>query len=136
MIIPPGVFLIFMKFSFFGLLAGIKGLKIAQSEKKKKQLHRTRAISQEQYNICSLFLVHLCKMISPGYHFTQVKFCVFYFFIFQNFSNFFSNFYLSGCLGGGGGSGGGGGGASNILSVELHVSETIYDMILINGTHV
>ena len=89
MIIPPGVFLIFMKFSFFGLLAGIKGLKIAQSEKKKQQLHRTRAISQEQYNICSLFLVHLCKMISPGY-----------------------------------------------LSVELHVSETIYDMILINGTHV
>ena len=63
----------FLKFSFFGLLVGIKGLKIAQSEKN-KQLHRTRAISQEQYNICSSFLVHLCKMISPGYHFTQVKF--------------------------------------------------------------
>ena len=81
----------FLKFSFFGLLAGIKELKIAQSEKK-KQLHRTSAISQEQYNICSLFLVHLYKMISPGYHFTQVKFCVFHFFIFSKFFNFFFKF--------------------------------------------
>ena len=59
---------------------------------KKKQLHRTSAISQEQYNICSLFLVHLYKMISPGYHFTQVKFCVFHFFIFSKFFNFFFKF--------------------------------------------
>ena len=60
--------------------------------KKKIQLHRTSAISQEQYNICSLFLVHLYKMISPGYHFTQVKFCVFHFFIFSKFFNFFFKF--------------------------------------------
>ena len=98
---------------------------------KKKQLHRTSAISQEQYNICSLFLVHLYKIISPGYHFTQVKF--FFFSFFQNFLIFFSNFYLSGCLGGVGGVVLGGGGEANILSLELHVSETIHDMTLING---
>ena len=132
MIIPPGVFLIFLKFSFFGLLVGIKGLKIAQSEEK-KQLHRTSAISQEQYNICSLFLVHLYKMISPGYHFTQVKFCVFYFFIFSKFFNFFFKFLFIRLFGWWWGEGGG---EANILSLELHVSETIHDMTLINGTHV
>ena len=63
--ISPGIFLFFLKCLFLGQDMGVKGQKIVQNEK--KQLHPSHAISQEQYSIWSLFLVHLCKMIvSPG----------------------------------------------------------------------
>ena len=97
---------------------------------KKKQLHRTSAISQEQYNICSLFLVHLYKMISPGYHFTQVKFCVFYFFIFSKFFNFFFKFLFIRLFGWcwGGGVGGGRGGKLSVSWTSCLRNHTWYDL--------
>ena len=59
--ISPGVFLIVLNFSFFGLLEG-KGEKYSP---KWKLLH---ALSQEQYILWSWILPHLCKMmISPGF---------------------------------------------------------------------
>ena len=58
-------FLFFLNFHLLGCRASgwVKGLKIAQNEK--LQLHLTlAAIFQEQCNIWSWFLVHLCKTIS------------------------------------------------------------------------
>ena len=102
-----------MSFLFFEIFIfwAISRVKRAKNYPKwKKQLHPTRVISLEQYNICSLFLVHLFKMLSPGYYFTQIKFCVCVFFVFVfHFSEFFIFFFkflffmLFGWRGGAGG---------------------------------
>ena len=75
--ISPGVFFIFLKFWFFWAVRVVKGLKIAQNELWK--LHLTRAISQEQCNIWSWFLVLLCKMmISPAFYFHCFEIFIFW----------------------------------------------------------
>ena len=78
-------------------------------------MHLSHVISQEQYRILSLFLVHLCKMIiSPG------RFLI--------FSNFWFFVLLVGKR------------AKSspkwqkLLSVVLHVSGTIHYIIVIYGT--
>ena len=58
----------------FWAVRGVKRQKISQN--KKKQLHLSCTISQEQYSISSWFLVHMCKMkIFPGvfFHFKLLK---------------------------------------------------------------
>ena len=79
--IAPGVFWIFFDIlNFFGLLGVgprrgglVKRQKIAQN--KKEQLHLSRAISQEQCNLWSWFLVHLCKIKND-----DITRCFFHFF--------------------------------------------------------
>ena len=51
------------RFCFFRLLGrGVGGKTAKEGPKWKKKLYLSHAISQEQYNIWSWFLVHLCKM--------------------------------------------------------------------------
>ena len=71
-IISPGVFFIFSKFWFFGLLGGVKMQKKVQNDKKVCLPH---SISQEPYIIWLSFMVHMCKLIISSV----------FFFIFQNF---------------------------------------------------
>ena len=79
MITSPGIFFIFSKFWFSGLLGG-KRAKTVQNGKKFCLSH---SISQEWYIIWLSFMVHKCKMImSPGIFFI------------------FSKFWFSGLLGG------------------------------------
>ena len=81
MMISPGVFFIFSKFWFSGLLGGgsVKGQKMFQNEKKFCLLC---SISQESYIIWFSFMVFMFKMIIPP--------GVFFF--------FFSQFWFSGLL--------------------------------------
>ena len=59
--ISPGVFLIVLNFSFFGLLEG-------KREKYSPKWKLSHALPQEQYILWSWILPHLCKMmISPGF---------------------------------------------------------------------
>ena len=61
-------FAFFWSFIFLGAIRGVKGLKIPQNGQ--WQLHLPCAISQEQCNIWSWFLVPFCKMmISLGFFF-------------------------------------------------------------------
>ena len=100
----------------FQAVRGVKGQKIAQNEE--CQLHSLHVISQEQYSLWSWFLVHLCKMMRcPG---------PFSFFLFFLIASFFwvvrvkaQKMYQDGTL-----------------SVALHVSGTIYHMIVIYGIYV
>ena len=79
MMISPGVFFIFSKFWFFGLLKGgwgvgrgVKGQKMVQNDKK---FCLMCSISQESYIISYLFMVLMCKMIiSLGVFFIFSKF--------------------------------------------------------------
>ena len=71
------VFFHFFRNFIFWAFRGVKGQKIAQN--KKEQLHLSRAISQEQYSLWSLFLVQLCKMVvSPGAFLIFLKFSFFH----------------------------------------------------------
>ena len=63
MIISPWAFSIFSKFWFGRLLGCVKGQKIAQKD---KTFCLLCSISQEPYIIWLSFVVHKCKMISPG----------------------------------------------------------------------
>ena len=79
MIMSPGIFFIFAKSSFSGLLAG----KRAKTVQNGKIFCLSHSISQEWYIIWLSFMVHKCKMImSPGIFFI------------------FSKFWFSGLLGG------------------------------------
>ena len=72
MIISPWAFSIFSKFWFGGLLGCVKGQKIAQND---KTFCLLCSISQEQYIMWLSFVVHKCKMISPGiFYITFSKF--------------------------------------------------------------
>ena len=57
--ISPGIFLIFVKFWFFGLLAGKGGKRTKNGPKQQKIL--SRSISQELYIIWLSFVVHMCS---------------------------------------------------------------------------
>ena len=67
-------FFIFSKFWFYWLLE--KMAKIAQNEK--QQLHLLHNTSKVQYSIWSWFLVHFCKMISPGIFYQFFKILIFW----------------------------------------------------------
>ena len=58
-------FSIYFFFEFWFFLAGRRGggKRAKDSQKWKIELHLSHAISQEQYNLWSWFLVHLCKMM-------------------------------------------------------------------------
>ena len=71
----------------------------------------SHVISQEQYSVRSWFLIHLCKMISPG--------------VFL----FFSKLLLGGLKGKKWPK------WQQIMSVELHISGSIHHMIVVYGTH-
>ena len=75
MIISPWAFSIFSKFWFGRLLGCVKGQKIAQND---KTFCLLCSISQEPYIIWLSFVVHKCKMISPGifYYFKVLIFWV------------------------------------------------------------
>ena len=95
MMISPDVFLIFLKFSFFGLLGGWKGEKMSKMKNNsyichvpydkndprwQKKISLLQLISQEPYIIWLSFMMHLRKMmISLG------------------FFSFFQNFDSLGC---------------------------------------
>ena len=68
--ISPGLFSIFSRFWFFGLLEG-KRLKMSQNDRK---LWPPHSISQEPYIIWLSFMDHMCKMISPGIFFSFLNF--------------------------------------------------------------
>ena len=51
----------FFEILIFWAARGVKGQKVAQNER--QQLHLSHTTSQEQCNILSWFLVHLCEMI-------------------------------------------------------------------------
>ena len=70
--ISPGIFFVFVKFWFFGLLAGKGGKRTKNGPKRQKIL--SRSISQEPYVIWLLFMVHICKMIFSGAFFIFSKF--------------------------------------------------------------
>ena len=72
MIISPWAFSIFSKFWFGGLLGCVKEQKIAQND---KTFCLLCSISQEPYIMWLSFVVHKCKMISPGiFYITFSKF--------------------------------------------------------------
>ena len=54
------LFIIFFKILIFWVVMGVKGQKLVQNDQKICPLH---SISQEPYNICFSFMVHMCKMI-------------------------------------------------------------------------
>ena len=69
--ISTGFVFIFSKLWFFGSLGGgIKRQKITTQNDKKFCL--SRSVSQEPYIIWLSFMVHLCKMISPGVLFFKI----------------------------------------------------------------
>ena len=74
---PTGVFFIFSKCWFFGLLGGwVKGQKMVQNDKKFCPLH---PITQEPYIIWLSFIVQICKMIiSSGVFFHVFKILIFW----------------------------------------------------------
>ena len=108
MVISPGCFFHFFKILIFWV---VKGQEMVQNDKK---LCLPCSISQEPYIICFSFMVHMCK-------------------IWAIFS-FFQNFDFLGCYGSKR--------AKNspkwqkIMSVWLHISGTIYHMIIICGLQV
>ena len=116
--ISPVFFFFFFFFHFFKILIlwvvmGYRGdEKIARNDKK---LCLSCSISQEPYIILS-FVVHKCKMISPG------VFLI------------FSKFWFFGLLGESNGKNGPK--WQKTLSFALYISGTIHHMILIYGTHV
>ena len=74
MIISPGLFFIFSKFWFLGLLGG----KRAKSDPNWQKILSVDSISQEPYIIWLSFMVHICKMIiSSGTFFIFSKFWFF-----------------------------------------------------------
>ena len=70
-IISPGVFFVFPKFWFSGLLGGKKGQTMVQNDK----LCWLWSMSQEPYIVWFLFMILMCKMvISGGFFFSFSKF--------------------------------------------------------------
>ena len=69
----------FFKILIFQVFRGVKGLKMVQNDKK---ICLSHSISQKPYIIWLSFMVHMCKMISPG---------------FFGFFYFFQKFDFSGC---------------------------------------
>ena len=102
----------FFKIIIFRFVSGVKGQKIDRNDKK---LCPSCSIFQEPYIIWLSFMVHMCKIIiSPG---------VF---------SFFQKFDLSGVKG-----------KKKktliwqkIMSITLHISKTIHNMIVMYDTHV
>ena len=74
MIISPGLFLIFSKFWFFGLLGG----KRAKNGPKWEKFCLSHLVSQEPYSIWLSFMVHLYKkIVSPGIFYIFFKILIF-----------------------------------------------------------
>ena len=113
MVISPGVFLLFSKLWFFGLLGGKKSKKTVQNDKKFCLSH---FLSQEPSVIWLSFIVHVCKMIIyPGIVFIFSKFWF---------------FRLSG-----GKKAKKGPKWPKILTIVFHISGTIHYMTIIYGTN-
>ena len=66
MVISPGIFLLYSKFWFFGLLGGSKGEKWPKMTKNLACCTLYLRISPKLYIIWSSFMVQICKRISPG----------------------------------------------------------------------